>query len=246
MVIAIVDDLEQDRLQLQRLVTDCCAQKRLACRCLLYTGGEELLAAWRPGLCDAVFLDILMGGITGLETAARLRLLDENVPIIFTTAEASYALQGYSVHPLDYLLKPVQAEKLQWCMDRLALQAPPRQETIEVRQADGRGAYRTVQLLPKDILYIRAEGHSVVLHTAADAVRTRSTFGQVLALLPQNGHFCECGRGIAVNFAHCAGVEKGVIRLKNKESLPFSGRQQEAVEQAWMRYMFSRTRMGGG
>ncbi len=241
MYIAIVDDLASDRRHLAEMICQFFAQKRIACEFLEYASGGDFLKDHRPGLCSAVFLDILMDGITGMDTARRIRLTDPALPIIFTTSEESFALGAWQVHAMDYLVKPIAKEKLEWCL-QILIRSASAPVYLEVREISGQGVSRPVKLLLDHILYFRSEGHNVVIRTTDGQVRVRSPFRDVLALVPQSGRFCECGRGIAVNFEQCQAMGKGCLELKNGERLQFSLRQQESVEQAWMHYIFSRAR----
>jgi two-component system, LytTR family, response regulator len=77
---------------------------------------EEALAALRDADVDAVFLDIQMPEMNGFELIERL---DRNIPVIFTTAYDRYALEAFAVNSIDYLLKPIEAERLEKALDKL-------------------------------------------------------------------------------------------------------------------------------
>jgi two-component system LytT family response regulator len=80
------------------------------------TDPEEALVALRGADVDAVFLDIQMPEMNGFELIERL---DRNVPVIFTTAYDRYALEAFAVNSIDYLLKPIEAERLEKALDKL-------------------------------------------------------------------------------------------------------------------------------
>jgi two-component system LytT family response regulator len=89
------------------------------------TDPQDALNALRDVDADVVFLDIQMPEINGLELVERL---DRNVPVIFTTAYDRYALEAFAVNSIDYLLKPVESERLGKALDkleRLRGQRPP-------------------------------------------------------------------------------------------------------------------------
>jgi len=77
---------------------------------------EEALAALRDAEIDVVFLDIQMPGMTGFEL---IEHLDRNIPVVFTTAYDRYALEAFAVNSIDYLLKPVETERLAKALDKL-------------------------------------------------------------------------------------------------------------------------------
>jgi len=89
------------------------------------TDPEAALTALGAANLDVLFLDVQMPGLTGFELLERL---DRDLPVIFTTAYDKYALDAFAVNSIDYLLKPVEPERLDRALDkleRLAGQARP-------------------------------------------------------------------------------------------------------------------------
>jgi two-component system LytT family response regulator len=76
----------------------------------------EALEALRTSDLDVVFLDIQMPEMTGLELVERL---NRDIPVVFTTAYDRYALEAFEVNSIDYLLKPVEAARLDKALDKL-------------------------------------------------------------------------------------------------------------------------------
>ena len=107
---AIVEDRKEDQDYLAGLIRAEHAKSGFPAEFSFYESGEAFLLDFISGVFQAVFLDIMLdkNGLNGLETARRLRLLAERTPIIFTTSELDFALEGYEVHPLDYLLNRLQ------------------------------------------------------------------------------------------------------------------------------------------
>jgi two-component system, LytTR family, response regulator len=97
------------------------------------TDSAEALAFLRAAEVDVVFLDVQMPGLTGFEL---LEQLDRDVPVIFTTAYDRYALDAFSVNSIDYLLKPVEPERLNRALDKLERFAgQPRPDVRELARA---------------------------------------------------------------------------------------------------------------
>lgn len=111
---AIVEDLAMDQEHLIRLIQENFKKHNETADFDCYESGEDFLEHFRPGLYHAVFMDIMLdqSGLNGIETAEKLRSIAERIPLVFITSERDYSLQGYRVHPLDYLLKPVDANAL--------------------------------------------------------------------------------------------------------------------------------------
>lgn len=246
MYFAIVDDLQPDRERLMKLLWEDCAANDVDAEFLTYDSGEAFLAEYRPGLFGAVFLDVLMGGMTGMEVAKKIREAETRLPIIITTTEPDFAVEGFAVHVMDFLVKPVEPKRLAWCMRELReYTAVP--AYVEVREVSRRGSSLPVMVALDDMIYVQSDGHNVIIHTVSGDVRTRAAFQEFLLLLPKNGRFFECSRRLVVNFSQVRNVEpdSGTILLRNGESLSCSARQRPVVRQAFMSYTFSRTRKGG-
>lgn len=88
--------------------------------CGLFETGEQLLAYIKEQPLDAVFLDIEMPELNGLELASQILEVDEEINIIFVTAFNQYAVEAFEVHAIDYILKPLTEERLHKILRRLS------------------------------------------------------------------------------------------------------------------------------
>ena len=104
--IAIVEDEAAVREQLAGYVQRYTRQYGTQFEVTMFTDGVEILEDYRP-VYDIIFLDVEMLHLDGMETARRIRELDSDVLLIFITNMAQYAIKGYAVGALDYVLKPV-------------------------------------------------------------------------------------------------------------------------------------------
>lgn len=244
MHLVIVEDLDIDREKLAGLIRQDRVNHKEPIDLSFYRSGEEFLAAYRKGGCDGIFLDILMSGISGIETAKKIREKEPRLPIIFTTTEPDFALDGFSVHAMDYLLKPLSAEKVSWCLNELReyLAAPA---FLSVLETSGWGHNTPVDIPLDEILYGQYRNHIMDIHTLSQVFCTRLSFRDFTTLLPKDGRFLICGRGLAVNLSQLLQVEDGVLLLKNGERLPFSRRRKAEVQKAFAEWIFSRSRKGG-
>lgn len=114
----VVDD---ERLAVERLTRLLVATGRVEITGST-TDPEEALAFLRAHPVDVLFLDIQMPGLTGFELLAALEV---DVRVIFTTAYDEHALRAFSVNSVDYLLKPVEPERLDQALDKLTRLAAP-------------------------------------------------------------------------------------------------------------------------
>lgn len=107
--IAVVEDDDAYAQTLAGYIRRYVAESKEALACERFADGMTFLEEQRGGF-DIVLLDIAMPHMNGLEAAKRLRAQDENVCIIFITTLAKYAIRGYEVNALDFLVKPVEYE----------------------------------------------------------------------------------------------------------------------------------------
>ena len=114
MRIAVCDDDETAVSFLRELIETYPKQKLCADG---YSSGEDLLRSGH--VYDLIFLDIHMKYQDGMTTAKRIREVDADAQIVFITALAQYAIEGYKVNALDFILKPVVYEQLAMTMDKV-------------------------------------------------------------------------------------------------------------------------------
>ncbi|MGJ4730193.1 LytR/AlgR family response regulator transcription factor [Luteimonas sp. SDU101] len=135
--------------------------------------GHETLHACAQHDPDLVLLDIAMPGIDGLEVARHLQAFEPRPAVVFCTAYDAHALSAFDAEAVDYLVKPVRAERLASALQRARVLAAGRQQ----RAGNGsEGARRThlcarlrgsLRLIPiEDVRYLQAEEKYVVVHHA--------------------------------------------------------------------------------
>lgn len=243
---AIVEDLILDQNELVDLIQKDSAAHEEPVEISCYPSGESFLTDFHPGKYSTVFLDILMDGMTGIETARKIRETDTRLPIIFTTTAPDFALDGYEVHALQYLVKPVDPGKLARCLDELReeLAAPM---YIEVPVVTGPATTVTRPVMLDELLYAEAIRHGLVIHTTQGDLTTNMTLSELVRLLPNGPRFYEYGRGMLVNFSQVLTIlENGEIRLKDGQRLYCSRRKQKEAPAALAAYLFAQLRRGGG
>lgn len=181
-----------------------------------FDDGAGLLAGYRADY-DLLLLDIEMERVSGMAAARRVRELDDDVVIVFITNSPRYAVGGYEVQALSYLLKPLTYAALAQELDRVLRQLARRRRRTLLFQSDG--AYHRVDVA--DITYIESAGHRVLLHTLAEAYSIVSSLKAMEGELDGAG-FQRCNSGFLVNLAHVTGVEQNDCRLRDGTLLPIS------------------------
>ena len=152
--VAIVEDEEAVREQLLGYVQRYTRQYSTTFEVRTFSDGVEILEGYRP-VYDLILLDVEMKHLDGMETAQRIRALDSDVMIVFITNMAQYAIKGYAVGALDYVLKPVPyfafSQQLQKAEEQL------RRRTRHYLAVPVEGGLR--RLDTSRIYYIESEGH---------------------------------------------------------------------------------------
>jgi two-component system response regulator LytT len=136
---------------------------------------------------DIIFLDIQMPGLTGVQLAEVLAGLSSPPSIIFVTAHSEHAVKAFEVQAADYLVKPVEIDRLRQAIGRLepaAEQAPAKVERIPVEKAG-----KKLLISVADILYVMAKDDYSYLYTSADRYLSTISLAQLEVKLEPVGFF---------------------------------------------------------
>ena len=117
--IAIVDDLEHDRIIIKNSV-DRFFRDRHNCtiRSAEYSSAEDFLKTYRKGMFEIIFVDVCMGEMDGLTLAEQLRIADRELGIIFMSTTRDFVFQSFSSQPKGYLCKPFEYAAFAEVMNR--------------------------------------------------------------------------------------------------------------------------------
>lgn len=219
----IADDEEAPREQLRAALARHWPELRVV------AASSNGVEAWDDCLAHEpaiAFLDIRMPGLTGLEVARRLSALAAPPLIVFVTAFDDHALAAFDAGAVDYVLKPVDDERLAQALTRLQARPAPRPIQASVG--------REVHLIPpEDIVYFEADQrYTRVVHQGGDAL-IRTPLRELLAQLDPE-QFWQIHRSVLVNsrcIARAVRIDEGsmVVTLRGRdERLPVS-RQFQAL-----------------
>lgn len=244
MHLVIVEDLELDREKLASLLREDFARRGEHVDLSLYESGEDFLAQYRPRACDGLFLDVLLGGMDGIEVARRVREEEGKLPIVFTTRERDYAVDGFDIGARDYLVKPLTGEKVSRCVDRI-LEYLARPSSIPLQETSSWGHAAPLDIPLDEIVYAEYCNHIVDVHTTQGVFCTRQSFQEFTARLPQTGRFYVCGRGLVVNLSQVTRVLEHDLLLKNGDRISFSRNRRREIQKAYADWSADRARKGG-
>ena len=223
--IAVVDDLPEERSRLEGYLRRFAQERKLTVSVDSFVGGESFLAAFEHHY-DIVLLDIEMQGIDGMETARRLREKDEKVCLLFVTHLANFAVEGYSVHALDFLVKPMSYENFGMKLER-AITAAERARKKEILIASTLGE-RRVRI--DDLYYVEVMNHTLLYHTKEGVLSVRGSIRDCEERLSAYD-FARCNKSYLVNMNYVTEIRRNEIRVGG-DLLPIgSSRRQEFLRQ---------------
>jgi DNA-binding LytR/AlgR family response regulator len=153
---------------------------------------------------DVVFLDVEMPGLTGVEAAPLVRERRDPPAVVFVTAHAHYAVEAFAVEAFDYLLKPVDPERLARVVERLRERTTEDVTTVEkIPVVSGN---RTELLDFDQVHYVQADGDYSRVHTYDRSYLCTSSLGELEERL--GARFSRIHRSHLVNLAKVAGVRR--------------------------------------
>lgn len=234
MRIGICDDEAVQREYLKKMTAEWGRRKKLQLSFQQFENAEEFLFHYEDKReLDVLLLDIQLGGENGMSMAKSLRKKKDDLPIIFVTGIEDYLGQGYEVDALHYLLKPVSAEKLEECLDKVYQKSQKKEAVLMIQ---GKDVLR--RIYQRDILKIEAFSHSCIITTIEGELEVNRGIGSLEKEL-EPGRFIHSHRSCLVNLSQIESIEKERAVLSGGVTAPVSRRLYTAFNQAFIRYYLS-------
>lgn len=238
--IAICDDDEISLSMIKHILTT--YSRKTKTRMLIHTflHGEDLLAAEKQKHYNIHILDIMMPNMDGIELAKALRRNGDENFLIFLTSSDEYTKDAYLVDAIQYLMKPVNPEKLIRIIERIHGYIQPSQtDSILVQTKQG-----ILKLNTDEIVFIEHINHVIYFHkfdgTVVTSLTSTLTLGEVFDVLKENPHFFKPHRAYIVNMNYIQSLTRTDLILKNNQSIPIPCRRYVAVREQYTDYMNTR------
>lgn len=219
--IAIVEDDDRCAAQLEGYVLQYGQEHGLTMQVTRFRDGADLVEEYHP-LWDILLMDIEMPLLDGMSTARRIRESDRDVLILFITTMGQYAIQGYEVDALDFVLKPVSYRRFATRMDK-AFRVLNRNPERYLVLPNGE---RRERVSARDILYIEVQNHELRVVTTGQVYTMRAALQKVADEL-EGCHFARCSQSYLVNLQNVTGLGKDTVLLGEAE-LPVSRPKKKA------------------
>lgn len=189
-----------------------------------YSDGDGLVSRYKAQF-DLILMDVKMKFMDGMSAAEEIRKVDSEVVIIFITNMAQYAIRGYAVDAMDYILKPVSYFAFSQRLGR-ALERMRKRETKPIALNTRNGIMR---FDPADVYYIESQGHTMIAHTSSGVHEFSGTMKEFERSLADR-NFCRGNKGYLINLARVDGVKDNCALVHGEQLLLSRARKKEFME----------------
>lgn len=202
-------------------------------KCLVtcFSDGDEIALNYRAEY-DIILMDVEMRFMDGMTAAEEIRRKDTEVVIIFITNMPQYAIKGYAVDALDYVLKPLSYFAFSQRIDRALSRMQHRRKRRFLNVATKDGVRR---LEFSRIFYVEVDGRRLVYHTADGPISAGGSMRETEKTL-EGGSFFRCNKGYLVNLEHVSGMQ-GDNALVGGEEVQISRAKKKAFLDALNDYI---------
>lgn len=195
----------------------------------VFRDGDGITAEYKPEY-DIILMDIQMKFVDGMTAAEEIRRVDSEVIIIFITNMTQYAIRGYKVGALDYILKPVTyfsfCERLSHAIGRIKRRG---RSFVTIPVKGG-----ILRLDTSDIYYVESQGHNLIYCTSKGSYLSSGTMKSAEEQLSGLG-FSRGNKGYLINLAYVEGIQDKCAQIKG-ESLQLSRPRYNAFMQDLTKY----------
>lgn len=235
--VALCDDDKEVLAQLCALLEEYRISHLPELRYTPFTGAFGLLSAIECGEhFDIAILDVLMPNTNGIQAAEEIRRRDEGMEILFLSSSREYAVESYSVRARNYVLKPIDRQKLFSAMDQvISVMDLGAQSGFWVKDIQG-GISRIV---PSRLVYCEVVRKEILFHMSDNhTVTCRQTLTELMKNLDKYGCFFQPHRSYLVNMDHVQRVTKTELILSGEKAIPLSRAKSAQAMEAFIDHSF--------
>lgn len=231
-MIAICDDHIETAEELADKVKEIASGKQVSVEIEVFGDGRDLADYVEHGShFDLILLDIEMKYVNGLDAAKRIRKVDKNVLLIYVTNYAGYSIEAYSVRPYQFLLKPIDSDKLKTYVSE-ALEEILKDD-IYFRYSVNK---ENNKILVKEVIYFESNGRSVYIHTVKGEVFKFN--GKLLnvekVFEDSKAEFWRIHQSYLVNRRNMYKIGYAKVELCNGEVLPISEDKRKYIREKYL------------
>ena len=230
MLIAMVDDSLEDVNRLKEYLERYGMETGTKNKSWYFSDAESFLES-NHSRFDLVIMDIDMPGINGVDAARQLRQKGNGIVIMFVTNMPQYALAGYEVEAVDYVLKPLSYQDFALKMQKASRYVQRNRDVaITLQTADC-----VVSIQVSEILYVESMLHYLMYHTTQGSWKVRGSIAKAEKELSPL-RFVRCNSGFLVNLRHVKSIEKEDVLIGDHRLRISRGKRMEFMN-AFTRYL---------
>ncbi len=205
MNIAIVEDELQYATQLEKQIKKYAAENSIEILVTHFSDGMSFIESYKP-IYDAILMDIEMPYLDGIAAAEELRRIDEEVPLMFITNAPQYAISGYKVRAIDYVLKPVEYYALAMKLDRIRqINEMNEDGFIIIKKND-----EISKVSIKSIKYVEVQKHDIIYHLIDKNIINKGSLKNIEGDFPPD-KFAKCNSCYLVNLKYVEGIRDDYV-----------------------------------
>mgnify|MGYP000003697097 CR=1 FL=1 len=223
--VAVVDDEDVQRAELVSMVERFAREGGLGIATVEFSDGRDLLASGDADKLDIILLDIEMADVDGMKAARRLRTAGVTSQIVFVTNMAQYAIKGYEVGAIDFIVKPVRYASFAFKLRRAVEAACARRPRTVWLGSAGEGR----RVRTDDIIFVEVRGHRLIYHTVRGDVELWDTMRHAIELLGGAG-FALCNVCYLVNLDRVTRLEGETVYVGDQGLKISRGKRREFVD----------------
>ena len=255
--ITICDDEPSQLSLLETYVRSWMEQEKIEAEIFCCRNADQFFFQWEEKRnTDLLLLDIEMPGMNGVDLAKKLRKMGESLQILFITGNAEYALDGYEVEAVSYLLKPVKEEQLISCLNRAKARLGREEPAILLEAA---GELSRVKI--RDISFLESAGHDTLVYlnreengsktagrsgtatvqqsnpAETEILRSKMGIQKLEQLLrEQSDSFYKIHRSYLINLMHVKKITRKEVVMEHDRIVPIARGKWEQLNQAYLTY----------
>lgn len=210
-----------------------------------FESSGELLDYWKAykgeekgsRLLDVYILDIMMPKINGIELGKQLRALGENTPIVYLTSFEEYGYQAFGVQARDYLLKPVDSQKLVMVLEDIY--SSLKKEKADLFCVKAKEGIHNISLW--DLIYVELIERSIVYHMRDGSILTglaiRGRFEEEVVSIKENSRFIQPHKSYLVNMQYIKDFMANELIMEDGTLIPISRRRRGEIKKIYLKYL---------
>ena len=240
MYLAVCDDKKEELASVLSLLDQWETQRGVTLQSRAFQSAVELMEVARQERFTLYLLDVMMPGMNGLDAAREIRRFDDVAEIVFLSTSPGFAYESYGVRALNYLLKPVQGEKLFALLDQLALREQKPLEALTLKTAT-----TIIRVHYSHISYVEVMGKRVYFHLVDGDVReVAGSLKEFEATLLSRPEFMRVHRSYIVNMLQVEELSLAGLRTLQGDNLPVSRLTYPQLQKDYMALLFEQRGAG--